>query len=395
MRVLEKVQENRASVFYGDGDLDAFSLYREGNSVEVSILRASMGRLSEGESFGFTNVEIPDEEVLSSVLSQFYSLTNRMPEEILLPFEIPDSEFYVEALTEKKEKKVRLLVPQRGLKARMMDLASVNAKENFEARFSSQKKNERILEALRDTLDLEQVPRVIECIDVSHIQGSATVAAVVCFKDGVPERSRYRYFHLSQEGKPDDFASMNETVRRHLSRGMEEDSLCDLLVIDGGPPQIVQALKVRKELGLAYPAIIALAKKRDIIRKNEPIKYKITPPGSSPRLSHRKPERIYIEERPVPLILPVGSEVLQLLERIRNETHRSAITFHRKTRSRRQFKGPLDGITGLGPERKKKLLKAFGSIASIRDSTEEELVRRANIPFKLASIVLKKLRAMG
>ncbi len=395
VRILEKVQESRASVFYGDGDIDAFAMYREGNSVEVSILRAWNGKLSEGETFGFTDVSIPDDEVLSSVISQFYSSTNRLPEEVLLPFVLDDMDFYEKVLSEKRGEKLSVKVPQRGLKFRLMELARINAKENFEARFSSEKKQERILEALRETLQLDQVPRVIECVDISHIQGSSTVGAVVCFKDGLPDKSRYRYFHLSQEGKPDDFASMNETVRRHLSRGMEEGTLCDLLVIDGGPPQIVQALSVRKELGLTYPVILALAKKRDMERTRRVQKKNmvrtVLPASSRTYQLSKKPERIYIEDNPAPLILPSGNEVLKLLERIRDETHRSAITFHRKTRSRRQFKTPLDDIPGLGPQRRKKLLSVFGSIARIRKASAEELVQRAGISKKLAGIILSKL----
>lgn len=414
VRILEKVQENRASVFYGDGDIDAFSLYREGFSVEVSILRAWNGKLSEGETFGFQEVSVPDDEILSSVIGQFYSANRRLPEEIILPFEIEDAFFYEKYLSEKRGQKVSLKVPQRGLKSRMIELARVNAKENFEARFSSEKKQERVLESLKETLQLDQVPRVIECMDVSHIQGSSTVSAVVCFKDGVPDRSRYRYFHLSQEGKPDDFASMNETVRRHISRGLEEGTLCDLLIIDGGPPQIAQALKVRKELGISYPTIIALAKKREKIMKGNKGRSSLLHPsrqGESPNesplgaiqslrlppaskkftLTKSKPERIYVEDNPEPLILPVGSEVLKLLERIRDETHRSAITFHRKTRSKRQFIGPLDGIMGLGPLRKQKLLKEFGSIERIRKSNQQELLERGGIPLKLAEMILKKL----
>jgi excinuclease ABC subunit C len=394
VQILEKVQENRASVFYGEGNVDALCLYREGSSLEVSILRAWNGKLSEGESFGFTDVSVPDKEVLSSVLSQFYSSTSRIPEEVLLPFELEEIPVYERILTEKLGQKVSIKVPRRGLKSRLMDLARVNAKENFEGRFSSEKKQERILESLRETLDLDQVPRVIECVDISHIQGASTVGAVVCFKDGLPEKSRYRYFHLSQEGKPDDFASMNETVRRHLSRCMEEGTLCDLMVIDGGPPQIAQARSVRKELGLTYPVIIALAKKRDVV----PSRPRRSLPTSAPRPASArryvlsgKPERIYIEDTPAPLVLPSENEVLKLLERIRDETHRSAVTFHRKTRSRKQFSGPLDKISGLGPKRKQTLLREFGSIARIRKSSIADLVQRGGLPEKLAERVLSRL----
>lgn len=401
LRILEKVKDTRSSVFYGDGDIDAFSIYREGNSVEVSILRAWNGKLSEGETFGFSDVSMPNEEILSSVLSQFYSTTKRVPDEILIPDEIEDISVFELYISEKFKKSIKIHVPQRGLKHRLMALSKINAKENFEARFSSDIKSERVLEALKDTLQLEQVPRLIECIDISHIQGTSTVGAVVCFKDAKPDKSRYRYFHLSQEGKPDDFASMNETVRRHLSRCMEEDTLCDLLVIDGGPPQIIQALKVRSELGLNYPAIIALAKKRTIKNNTNSIlktsslnlpSPKIIPSSKSYAIK-KKPERIYVEDSKEPLVLSSNSEVLKLLEQIRDETHRSAITFHRKTRARKQFKTPLDKVPGLGPKRKMTLLKEFGSIARIRSSSAEDIKNRAKIPERLAHLILKYLNS--
>lgn len=387
LQILERVKSDRSSVFYGEGNIDAFAFYREGRSMEVSVLRTIYGKLSSGETFGFSDIALPNEEILSAVISQFYSTVRSIPQDIILSIELEDKGLYEDSLSDRLGKKVHIQVPQRGIKARLIELAQVNAKENFEARFSSQKKNERILSALRDTLSLEQIPRVMECIDISHIQGSSTVGAVVSFKDGVPDKSRYRYFHLSQEGKPDDFASMNETVRRHLSRGAEENTLCDLLVIDGGPPQIIQALKVRKELGLNYPVIIALAKKRETYSPN-------IPRSASKNKSNKyslKPERIYIEDNPVPLILPVNSEILHLLERLRNETHRSAIGFHRKVRSKKQFVGPLDSIPGLGPERKKLLLRTFGSIAGIRNATKEDLMNKAKIPSKLALLIVQKL----
>ncbi|HMO18650.1 MAG TPA: excinuclease ABC subunit UvrC [Oligoflexia bacterium] len=383
IKTLKQIQLDKTQMYYGEDDIDAIALYREGRSVEVSIIRTINGRLSGSVTYGFTDVLIPDDEIVSSVISQYYRAGTRVPSRILLGTLTEDLEWYEEILSDTSGHRVEILSPQRGLKARLMDLARANVKENFEARFSQEKKSERVLSALKDILGLDQIPRLIECIDISHIQGSSTVGAVVCFRDGSPERSRYRHFHLSQEGKPDDFASMYETVERHLSRGREEGTLCDLLVIDGGPPQIVQALKVRDSLSLTYPTIIALAKKRD--QKGRKVS-RVDIPKSSGRVYKiaSKPERIYIERLTEPLVLSPDNEVLQLLERIRDETHRVAISFHRDTRSKKQFQGPLDKIPGLGPKRKRALIKTFGSIKNIREATEEDLIVRGELPRPLA-----------
>lgn len=278
---------------------------------------------------------------------------------------------------------MRIVVPHRGPKARLLDLASKNAKENFEARFSQLDKSDRVLKALQVELKLEDLPRTIECVDVSHFQGGATVAAVVCFKDMKPLKTRYRSFHLTQEGKPDDFASMREVVRRHLSRGAEENTLPDLLVVDGGPAQLAQALLVRRELGLLTPAIVGLAKKR-----TAQLPYGVRQARRTPA----KPERVYLEDATLPLILNRRSEALHLLERIRDEAHRFAITFHRKTRARRTFRSELDNIPGVGLRRRNDLLRAFRSIESIRAATPEELQQQAGIPLALAERISTHLK---
>jgi len=385
LKILKKLSSDKKNVFFGNSDLDAFGIYREGSQVEVSILKTRQGRLASASSFGFSDVSISDEEIIRSVLLQYYlELNSNIPSQILLPLEVDKLKAEQELFSEKVNKKIEFSKPLKGLKSRLMDLANVNSKESFEARFHQDKKNDRILKALESTFKLEQYPRVIECFDISHIQGMATVGAVVCFKDGRPETSRYRYFHLSQEGKPDDFASMNEIVRRHLIRTSEEGTTSDLIIIDGGPPQLIQALKVRAELGLNYPNMISIAKKR------VPLKFlKVKSPRDV--FKQKKPERVYVEHNPFPIILEPNNEVLQLIERIRNETHRAAITFHRKTRSRLQFKSPLDLVKGLGEGKKKILLREFGSIESLKSYTDIEIANRTGISLKLAKEVLLKL----
>ena len=386
LNVLKKINSEVTNVMYGDQSIDAFGIYREGNLVEVSILRTEFGRLADSFSFGFEDVSIDNSAILASVISQFYnSVSPIIPTEIVVAEALEDEDLIQIELTDIIKKKVDFYYPQKGIKKKLLDLANTNAKESFEARFSGKSKLDRILKSLKDTFKLEQYPRVIECIDISHIQGKATVGAVVCFRDGKPDPTRYRYFHLSQEGKPDDFASMNEVVRRHLTRTNEEATTSDLIIIDGGPPQLMQALKVRKELGVLHPALISLAKKR--------VPLKMLRQSKNPRGDNKlkKPERVYVEDNPIPVILDPNNEVLKLLERIRDETHRSAITFHRKTRSKLQFKSPLDSIKGLGPKKKILLLKIFGSIENLKKAKVEEMIEKGKITRKLADLIKNTL----
>jgi excinuclease ABC subunit C len=382
--VLEKVAEDKSEVRYGFGNFDAIGLYREGLKLEISVLKAIDGRLVSNNSFSIDEGVLNDEEILSEFILTYYNTKSLIPDEILVETELQDNELILDVLRDLLGRSVLISNPQRGVKKRLIDLAYKNAKEGFEARHSSLLKSERLLEALRDTLQLTEIPRTIECIDISHFQGSQTVGAVVCFKDAKPFRSRYRYFHLSQEGKPDDFASIYEVVSRHIARGIEENTLCDLLLIDGGPPQIQEALRARKEVGGSLPCIISIAKKREPLQR----KIKNTPFGEA---RGKKPERIYVENHPMPVILKPGNEVLNLLEQIRDETHRSVITFHRKIRAKKQLSGPLDAIQGLGISRKRRLLSAFGSFKRIKEASIEDLIEKGGLAPSLAKKVFTEL----
>ena len=385
LKVLKKITTDKIKVTYGNKNIDAFGIYREGSLVEVSILKTFEGRLYNSFSFGFEDVFLDDSDVLRSALEQFYlGSHNTVTNEIVVPGDFTDLDILAEIIHERQKRRVEIVVPKQGVKARLLEFANINAKENFEARFGSKAKLDRILKALKETFGLEQYPRTIECVDISHFQGKATVGAVVCFRDGKPDHSRYRYFHLSQEGKPDDFASMNEVVKKHLIRTNEEGTTADLMVIDGGPPQLVQALNVRKDLGVHFPALISIAKKRDI---NFAKRLPRSPRGES---SQKKPERVYVEENPIPIILPPNNEVIQLLERIRDETHRAAITFHRKTRSKMQFESPLDKVRGLGPKKRLFLLKTFGSLDLILKQSVRSLVEEGKVSERIA-LEIKKI----
>ena len=291
IKVLEETALEKSPL--SGGSKDILGLHRDGGNVEVSVLQVRRGRLMNAKTFGFDRIELSEDELLSSFLSRYYGDDQEIAEEIILPFSIEDYEVRQELYSERRGGSVKIIVPERGEKYNLVLLAQENAKENFISRFSSSE-GDSSLKSLKDELGLEQMPRSIECADISHFQGASTVASVVNFKDSKPDKSRYRHFNLqSQEGKPDDFASMLEIVTRHLSRCMEENQLPDLLVIDGGKAQLAKAIEARRALGLSEPVLIGLAK-----RRNNRLPY-----FASNKKPSYKPERIYVEGKEFPLVL--------------------------------------------------------------------------------------------
>ncbi len=385
IEVLKKLNDERPALQFGEGSRDAFGLYRDGERLELSVLMVRFGRLFGAKTFGFSDVSAENEDILASLMTQFYSGGNDIPEEILIPFKLEDQKTREEFYSDERGRKVSIHIPQRGPKQKLLSLAGQNARENFNARFGTAAEGEDALRVLQKELGLEEAPRTIECADISHFQGGSTVGSIVLFQDGKPDKTRYRHFHLSQEGKPDDFASMHEIVMRHLSRGAEENTLSDLMVIDGGMQQLAQALKVREELGLRRPMMIGLAKKRTASAP-----YRARQSLREPSVT-AKPERVFLEGEKVPVVLAPGSKALNLLEQIRDEAHRFAITFHRQTRARKVFKSDLDSIPGIGPKRRRELLRAYGSVRKIKEASAKEIAERCAMPLSLAKRMLDLL----
>lgn len=382
LALLHNVRRERPTTNISSGSQDAFGFYREGSQAEITLLKVRRGRLVGSKTWGFSDVEVPDEEILSSGVSQYYAMCTDFPDEILLPLELEDREAREELYRERAGKSIVVRKPYKGPKARLLRLAESNAEENYRGRFQDESTVE--LRELQVLLGLEQIPRTMECADISHFQGGQTVASMVFFKDGRPQKDRYRCFTLSQQGKPDDFASMAEVVERHLSRSAEENTLSDLLIIDGGKGQLNQALQVRERLGLSRPEIVSLAKKRRDAQHYRAY----LPPGAQPPT---RPERVYIGGESEPIIPPHDHPSLRVLERIRNEAHRFAVSFHRSKRYKQMYKSELDGIQGVGDKRRKELLRTFGSVAAIRKATAAEIKERCQVPLKLAERILEVL----
>lgn len=379
IEVLENVKQGQQYVSSGAEDRDVFALYREEGLVALAVLRVNIGRIYDSHSFSFSEVSVRDEEVVEAAVTQFYEGGRDIPEEIVLPFELENGAMIAKMLSERRGTKVTLAVPQRGVKARLLSLAQVNARQQFSTRFDAEERYLEVAKSMATTFDLRQVPRKVECVDISNLQGSNIVGALTAFFDGHPDKKGYRKYHISQQGKPDDFAAIHEVVTRRLSHAKAHDDLPDLLVIDGGPGQLREALRAREEVDIEVD-IVSLAKLK-------------TASAAFSTEIQQTPERIYLSPDGPPIALEARSEMTRFLQRVRDETHRFVITFHRSQRNKRVLSSVLDSVSGVGPERRARLFRAYGSIEAMRGAVPEELARNGRMPLSLAHKVLEALKS--
>jgi excinuclease ABC subunit C len=355
VQTLRDRQQKVASAGLGDRDVFGLKVGPSGGSIQVFQVRG--GRVVERVELGTDPGAIAGgaADVLHAALMQFYEL--RVPAtEINLPEEIEDVEAMEEWLTARAARKVRILVPQRGDKRALVELATRNAELSYRTRFNeTTAAHFDALETLRSRLNLPAIPRRIDCFDISTIQGSETVASMVVCEDGRMKRSEYRKFRVrgsripNPESRivPDDFAAMREVVQRRYRAVLEGGGpFPDLILIDGGKGQLSAAYEALEQIGLANLVAVGIAKKEELL---------------------------FTRDQMEPLVLAEHDPALLLLQRIRDEAHRFAVTFHRKARSMRDLRSELDGIPGIGPRRRRALLTTFGSLAGVRRATREEL----------------------
>ncbi len=356
-----------------DVERDVLGLARRGAEAIVHRLAFREGRLAESRSHHFRS-ELPDEELLHGVLTALYGGGRReAPAEIVLPCAPTEEELLATVLGGG----VALVVPTAGERKRMLELAGENARTAL-ARREHEEESERLaLAELARLLDLEAEPEVIDCFDVSNMQGAHVVASRARFRGGHADRAGYRRFKVRGVAGQDDFAAMREVVLRSLRRGVTESDLPDLVVIDGGPAQLDKALEARTEAGAWEVAIVALAKAR-------------SERSVAGRRKSASEERVFLPGIAQPIELARNSNARALLERIRDEAHRFAITYHRKERGRIQSR--LDAIPGIGPIRRKALLRRFGSVAGVERASIEEIAAVEGIGEELARTVLEHLR---
>jgi excinuclease ABC subunit C len=285
-------------------------------------------------------------------------------------------------LGERKGKSVEILNPQRGDRRHLVQMAQDNAKQSFSERHDQEKAREKMLRELQTHLRLKRYPQRIECFDISMIHGAHAVGSMVTFIDGEPDKNLYRHFRIrtiDAASGGDDFGMMLEMLKRRFTRGKEEADLPDLIVVDGGKGQLAMALTAMAEIGIEGVEAVGLAKMRV---------------QSAPRSSEieRSEERVFLPGQSNPVTLKRNSNALFLLQRVRDEAHRFAITHHRKLRSKQTLYSALDRIPGVGGVRKRALLRAFGSVKRIEAATLEELLQVPSMNEKIAQEILQTLR---
>ena len=407
-RSLEKQRVLMADV----ADRDVFGLYREGPDLALSVLSMRHGKLQDARTYPFARQEFPDEETLSSFLALYYD-QNPAPDEVLLPIEVEGAWALAEVLSDRRGRKVKLLTPQRGAKADLLEVASKNAAQGFKSWREKDDRREEALAALTRALHLAKEPRWMECYDISTFQGALAVGSGVSMKDGEADKANYRRYKVKGVTGQDDFAMLHEVIGRRLRRGMAEGCLPDLLVIDGGKGQLQAALAAAADLGVPtkpiagnegapFVEMVGLAKSRivdtaNVVTRRKPAARASPAPGPPPtpagvdgaaeRLAdaaegahrgfvaeiERTPERVFLPGRKDAVVLRQNSAELFLLTRLRDEAHRFAITFHRKLRRSRNFQSVLEEIPGVGAGRRKALLRALGSLKRVKEASLEEL----------------------
>ncbi len=332
-------------------DADALGLYREANSVMIALLMFREGKIVGSEHFSFQFIASNDAEIISSFILQHYK--EEAPKEILIPTEIPEIDTLQEILSETV--KVTIACPKKGRKQDLVEMAMRNARALFIREEDTRSLKEKMLLDLAETLQLNHFPRRIECFDTSNISGTDPVASLVTFVNGELDRSRTRLFKIKTAEKADDYTAMKEVLRRHFIKSKENNDFCDLLIVDGGKGQLGIALEVFRELDIAVVDVIALTKEDSLHTKG------------------LTQEKVYMPNRLDPILIDLRSPMLFFLQKIRDAAHKKAIEFHRKRRSKRTFSSELDTLPGIGPVKKKALLKRFGSVKAIKSSTREEL----------------------
>lgn len=349
LEALEKMREKQ-HVVLEKGDLDVVGLASDYGMTCIQIFFVRQGRLIGREHFFAQTEEEESSLIMTEFLKQYYSGATLLPKEVLLPLDTAEKELLSQWLTERKGQHVTMHVPQRGHKKDLVQMAMENAKTFLsESRRQWQNqfdKSSGALEGLAKTLDLPRLPERMECFDISHFQGAETVASMVVFEGGRPAKKEYRRFKLKTvQGKPDDFKSMAEIMERRY--GKERDwPLPDLIIIDGGKGQLSSALPIIRQMGIEDVPVISLAKRI---------------------------EEVFTEHSKESIILSHHSQELQLLQQIRDEAHRFAITYHRKLRGKKTLTSILDAIEGVGPKRRKALWNHFKTLEAMRGATVEEL----------------------
>jgi excinuclease ABC subunit C len=363
IKALESVMEKQKVSGIDPIDRDIIASARHKKDISVVALQIREGILIGRQNFHLTGLKgTTDSEIWSTFLRRYYMHSPIVPPEIILPNRVADQEMIESWLSSKREGKVRIVTPQRGNKFKLLEMAGYNARLSLDElllqRSEAKKRVPPAVESLQKDLYLPAPPRRIAAFDISNLGSQDAVGSLVFFRDSSPLKNRYRRFRIKTVIGQDDFAMMAEVVRRYFSRLTEEKKeYPDLVLIDGGKGQLSSALNTLHELGIINQSVVALAKRLD---------------------------EVFLPNRPEPLMIPKGSSSLKLLQRIRDEAHRFAVEYHRKRRKRRTVRSELDEIMGVGPSRRRSLLKRFGSVGEIKGANLDDLMKVEGINRKVA-----------
>lgn len=337
------------------GDADVLAIFRQGAEVLLMQLLVREGKLMGSRHYNFTNILEEDYELLSSFLIQNYEKQEIIPPEILVPVELRDAETLSDILSANQKRKVHIFNPKRGEKLALVEMAYINAEASFTKEKDLRTIREKTLLDMQEHLRLTRYPRRIECFDNSNISGTEPVSVLVAYTDGEKDKKRYRKYKIRTVSTPDDYATMYEVLTRHFKRAKEENDLPDLLLVDGGKGHLNVALRVLKELNIITVDTIGVAKEQGRHDK-----------GMSA-------DQVFLPNIKDPIILKRNSQTTFLLQQIRDEAHRFAITFHRQRRNKKTLQSALSDIPGIGPMKKKALLRHFGGLQKIKQATREQL----------------------
>lgn len=345
-------------------DSDAFGIFRQGDEAVLCQLLFRSGKLVGSRLHNFSRIAQDDQELLESFLLQNYDEQAELPHEILLPTPLENVDTIAEILAANRKRGVRIYAPQRGDKLAMVEMAIANAESSFQQEKDLQAMRERTLLEMEEKFRLNRYPERIECFDISNIAGTEIVATMVVFTNGQKDTKRYRKYKIRTVDQADDYASMREALTRRYQRAKDENDLPDLLVVDGGKGHLNMALKVLSELDIVTVDVIGLAKEKGRHDKG------------------MTEEQVFLPGAKDPVLLRKNSPILFLLQQIRDEAHRTAITYHRKLRSKKTIKSALEDIPGIGPKKRSILLKHFGSIKKLREASPEEIAQIPRITKK-------------
>ena len=382
LRAVESVREKQRVVSVRRINQDVIGSYREGERIEIVLMMVRQGHVTDSRSFSLES-ELPDEEVVAGFLNHYYGRLSEvdgsigpsdvLPDELVLPVRPDAISGLGDWLSERRGKKISVVVPKQGPRRRLLELALDNAAHAFREKQRASDEIEAKLEALRERLRLPITPHVIECCDISHHGGGDAVGAVVCLRDGEPDKSRYRSFRVRTTASGDDYAAIYEVLARRFRRGRDAGSdlgdaadpsqgagvdweLPDLFVVDGGRGQLNVALTAARDLGLHELSIVGLAKERETVSGDKVV------------------DRIYLPGQKNGILLRPGGAPLYLLARARDEAHRFANVGRERSGKKRKLRSELDGIRGIGPATRKALLTELGSMDGVRAADDEHIL---------------------